>query len=154
MGSGEENKNYLKTAFKSDKMSQENSKTSEIMIKDEKENVDEKNNKTNTLKNVKRKIRKLTFRRKREEEMKPQIIADEKSDKVENSSDESIGKEKFTFKKIFRKSSFRKIISNLQQITNFTVSIFFSLGSNSIHSLIHSLRSERLTYYNRNRMTR
>lgn len=110
-------------------MSQENSKTSEIMIKDEKENVDEKNNKTNTLKNVKRKIRKLTFRRKREEEMKPQIIADEKSDKVENSSDESIGKEKFTFKKIFRKSSFRKIISNLQQITNFTVSIFFFLSA-------------------------
>ena len=108
-------------------MSEISAKTSEEMIKDEKESVDETSNKTNTLKNVKRKIRKLTFRKKRFEEKPPQVIEDEKSDKVENSSDDSIEKGKFTLKKIFRKSSFRKIISNIQQLTNFnTVSIFFS----------------------------
>lgn len=105
-------------------MSQVIGKTSEVTDKEEKESVDETNNKTNTLKNVKRKIRKLTFRKKRFEE-KPQVIEDEKSDKVENSSNDSIEKGKFTLKKIFRKSSFRKIISNIQQLTNFnTVSIF------------------------------
>lgn len=99
-------------------MSEISAKSSEATTNDERESVDEANNKTNTLKNVKRKLRKLTFRKKRFEE-KPQVIEDEKSDKVENSSDDSIEKGKFTLKKIFRKSSFRKIISNIQQLTNF-----------------------------------
>lgn len=117
-------------------MSEISAKSSEATTNDEKESVDEANNKTNTLKNVKRKIRKLTFRKKRfEEKPPPQVIEDEKSDKVENSSDDSIEKGKFTLKKIFRKSSFRKIISNIQQLTNFnTVSIS---PRPFIHSFIH-----------------
>ena len=94
-------------------------------------NID-KNSKNNTLKNVKRKIRK-TFQRKFSDEEKPKYndaINDEKSDKVDINNDENIEKGKFTLKKIFRKSSFRKIIANIQQITNFTVSTFF----------IHTLR--------------
>jgi hypothetical protein len=92
-----------------------------------KESADEKNNKTNTLKNVKRKIRSLTFRR----DEKPLIVA-KSSDK---NSDEPMEKEKFTLKKIFRKSSFRKIISNIQQFTNFTVSI---LSLSPIHQFIQT----------------
>ncbi len=104
-------------------------KTSESMT-DEVRNVgDENDNKTKTLKNVKRKIRKLTFRSKKE---KPKLNSNENSDKVENNSEEEIEKGKFTLKSLFRKSSFRKIISNLQQFTNFTVS--------DTHILAHSLR--------------
>lgn len=100
-------------------MTENSEKTSELTTNEKRDDVEDKDNKTSTLKSVKRKIRKLTFRRNE----KPQIIEDEKSDKVENSSDESIEKGKFTFKKIFRKSSFRKIISNIsQQFTHFTVS--------------------------------
>lgn len=100
-------------------MSENGAKNSDPMTNDAMDDVDEKNNKTNTLKNVKRKIRRLATFRKKE---KP-LIVDEKSDKVENDSDEQAENGKFTLKKIFRKSSFRKIISNLQQFTNFTVSI-------------------------------
>ncbi|CAG9800706.1 unnamed protein product [Chironomus riparius] len=88
---------------------------------DDKCNID-KNSKNNTLKNVKRKIRK-TFQRKFSDEEKPKYnnaINDEKSDKVDINNEENIEKGKFTLKKIFRKSSFRKIIANIQQITNFT----------------------------------
>lgn len=116
-------------------------KSSEVVPDNVKESVDEKNNKTNTLKNVRKKIRKnLTFRR-GEDEKKPKIL-DESGDKIDKSSNESMEKEKFTLKKIFRKSSFRKIISNIQQFTNFTVSIlslslshsrpFISIHSNTI----------------------
>lgn len=98
-------------------MSENGVKPCDSASNEPKESGDVKNNKTNTLKNVKRKIRK-TFRRKE----KPLVIVDRKSDKVESSSDEQSEKGKFTLRKIFRKSSFRKIISNLQQFTNFTVS--------------------------------
>jgi hypothetical protein len=107
----------------------------EIKANDEdKCNID-KNSKNNTLKNVKRKIRK-TFQKKfsgDEEKPNNDAISDEKSDKVDINNDEDIDKGKFTLKKIFRKSSFRKIISNIQQITNFTVSTFF------IHSYLRFL---------------
>jgi hypothetical protein len=101
-------------------MTENSEKSGEVVPISVKESGDEKNNKTNTLKNVKRKIRKnLTFRRGE----KPKVIVDESADKNDKSGDESVEKEKFTLKKIFRKSSFRKIISNIQQFTNFTVSI-------------------------------
>jgi hypothetical protein len=113
-------------------MSENGAKNCDPTTNDAKNDVEEKNNKTNTLKNVKRKIRKnLTFRKKE----KPQVIVDEKSDKLENNSDEEKEKGKFTLKKIFRKSSFRKIISNLQQFTNFTVSIVTHTHTSPIHSL-------------------
>lgn len=80
----------------------------------------EKNSKANTLKNVKKKLQK-TFRKKFDK-TENDSIDDEKSDKVEN-NDEDMDKSKFTLKRIFRKSSFRKIITNIQQFTNFTVSI-------------------------------
>lgn len=100
-------------------MSENGAKNSDSMTNDVRNDGDETNNKTNTLKNVKRKIRRLATFRKNE---KPQVIVDEKSDKVDNDNNEQTEKGKFTIKKIFRKSSFRKIISNLQQFTNFTVS--------------------------------
>ena len=98
-------------------------------------NID-KNNKNNTLKNVKRQIRK-TFQMKFGDEEKPKYNDAINSDKVEINSDENIENGKFTIKKIFRKSSFRKLIANIQQITNFTVStFFFLLFSPFIHSYI------------------
>lgn len=112
-------------------MSENGAKTCDLVANDAKDGDIEKNNKTNTLKNVKRKIRKLTFRKKE----KPVVIVDGKSDKVEINSEEEAEKGKFTLRKLFRKSSFRKIISNLQQFTNFTV----SKKSARIHTYIHKL---------------
>lgn len=105
-------------------MSEINENPRELMANEEdKCNID-KNSKNNTLKNVKRKIRKTFQRKFGEDEMKPKndAINDEKSDKVDINNEENLEKGKFTLKKIFRKSSFRKIIANIQQITNFTVS--------------------------------
>lgn len=123
-------------------MSENSTKNSDPSTNNVKNDADEKNNKTNTLKNVKRKIRKFTFRKKE----KPQIIVDEKSDKVENSGDEQAEKGKFTLKKMFRKSSFRKIITNLQQFTNFTVSSF-------AHSYTHTYIAHSFIKIRHNRMT-
>lgn len=119
-------------------MSENSQNTREMKVKEEDKSSVDKNNKNNTLKNVKRKIRK-TFQRKFNDEEKPKndAINEEKSDKMDINNDENIEKSKFTLKKIFRKSSFRKIIANIQQITNFTVSsnIFFAF----IHSYLRFL---------------
>lgn len=114
----------------------------ESMINEEDKTSVDKNNKSNTLKNVKRKIRK-TFQRKFNDEEKPKkndAINRENNDKTDSSIDENVDKGKFTLKKIFRKSSFRKIISNIQQITNFTVSRPF------IHSFIRGLHIDVYVY--------
>jgi len=120
-------------------MSENNENPRELKANEEDTCNIDKNSKNNTLKNVKRKIRK-TFQRKFGDEEKPKnndAINDEKSDKVEINNEENIEKGKFALKKIFRKSSFRKIIANIQQITNFTVSTFFihTCDSYSIYSM-------------------
>lgn len=121
-------------------MSENDMKTCEKVNNTEDKSLDDKNFKTNTLKNVKRKIRKFTFRRKAEKKLKNENDPiDEPNDKVENNDDDNVEKSKFTLKKIFRKSSFRKIIQNIQQFTNFTVSTFF-------FSFIQNLNSNRMTW--------
>lgn len=82
----------------------------------------DKNSSSNTLKSVRKKIRSFTIRRKAHENFRSDSIGDQKDMNQDKSSDESLGKSKITFKKIFRKSSFKKFISNFQHFTNFTVS--------------------------------
>lgn len=78
------------------------------------------NNSSNTLKSVRKKIRNFTIRRRKAEE---NFKSDDQNEMSrEKISDESVGKSKITLKKIFRKSSFRKFINNIQNFTNFTVS--------------------------------
>jgi hypothetical protein len=78
---------------------------------------------TNTLKSVRKRIQSFaTIRRK--ENVNRDSIDDQKEVNQDKSSDESFGKSKITIKKIFRKSSFKKFISNIQQFT-FTVSLGF-----------------------------
>lgn len=77
------------------------------------------NNSTNTLKSVKKKIRDFTTRKKASENQQKSDSNEEQSDM---NQEDTLGKSKITLKKIFRKSSFKKIISNIQHFTNFTVS--------------------------------
>lgn len=93
------------------------------------------NNSSNTLKSVRKKLKNFTMRRKVNENLKSDSIDDQNDTIREKSADESLGKSKITLKKIFRKSSFKKIISNIQQFTNFTVS-----GLNCF--TFHSYRNE------------
>jgi hypothetical protein len=119
-------------------MSQNNIKSCEIDPREEDKVDVDKNNKTNTLKNVKRKIRKTLRKKFGDEKLKNEndSVSDEKSDKVDNTGDEGAERSKFTLKKIFRKSSFRKIITNIQQFTNFTVSTLIFSSSSFIQFLI------------------
>lgn len=89
------------------------------------------NNSTNTLKSVRKKIRNFTISRKRGDENSSKLIEEQKEMNVERNGDESLGKSKITLKKIFRKSSFKKIFSNIQNFTNFTVS---GLKGSALHS--------------------
>lgn len=82
--------------------------------------VDAQNNTTNTLKSVRKKILStISISRRKANEN----FDDQKEMNQDKSGDESFGKSKITIKKIFRKSSFRKFISNIN-FTNFTVSSF------------------------------
>lgn len=97
---------------------------------DESDAREVQNNSTNTLKSVRKKIRNFTtLRRRGDENSKGELIEDEKMNLERN--DESLGKSKITLKKIFRKSSFKKIFSNIQSFTNFTVS---GLKGPALHS--------------------
>lgn len=100
------------------------------------------NSSSNTLKNVRKKIRNFTIRRKADENLiKSDSIDDQKDMNRDKSSDESLGKSKITLKKIFRKSSFRKFINNIQNFTNFTVSVQLTVLCEPQHSFI--IRGER-----------
>lgn len=94
------------------------------------------NNSSNTLKSVRKKLKNFTMRRKVNENLKSDSIDDQNDTIREKSADESVGKSKITLKKIFRKSSFKKIISNIQQFTNFTVS---GLQCFTLHSFRNEL---------------
>lgn len=102
--------------------SEETVKKCEVVI-DEVNNVqNNSSNSSNTLKSVRKKIRSLTLRRKADENLsKSDSIDDQKDMNRDRNIDESLGKSKITLKKIFRKSSFKKIISNISN-TIFTVS--------------------------------
>lgn len=80
------------------------------------------NNSTNTLKSVRKKFRNFTLRRRKAENLKSDSIDDQNEMNQDKNSDESFDKSKITLKKIFRKSSFKKFITNIQHFTNFTVS--------------------------------
>ncbi|CRK96087.1 CLUMA_CG009523, isoform A [Clunio marinus] len=91
-------------------------KKCEVVV-DSTNNVQENHSKSsNTLKSVRKKIRNFTIRRKADEKLK----SDDQNDNREKISDETLGKSKITLKKIFRKSSFKKFINNIQNFTNFT----------------------------------
>lgn len=97
-------------------------KLTEVVVKESDGRV--ANNSTNTLKSVRKKIvRNFTIRRRGDENSKGELIEEQKEMDVERNGDESLGKSKITLKKIFRKSSFKKIFSNIQNFTNFTVSL-------------------------------
>lgn len=93
------------------------------------------NNTSNTLKSVRKKIRNFTIRRKAQENFQSESSEDQKDMNQDKSSEESSGKSKITLKKIFRKSSFKKFISNIQHFTNFTVS-----GLKALQLFIHSFK--------------
>lgn len=97
-------------------------KTCEVVVEGAKDVPIDQSNSSNTLKSVRRKIRNFTIRRKADENAKSDSIDDQKDVNPEKHGEESFGKSKITLKKIFRKKSFKKIISNIQQFTNFTVS--------------------------------
>lgn len=102
------------------------------------------NNSTNTLKSVRKKIRNFTIRRRGNENSKGELIEEQKEMNVERNGDESLGKSKITLKKIFRKSSFKKIFSNIQNFTNFTVS---GLKGPALHSFkIRQKKKKRVVY--------
>lgn len=91
-------------------------KLTEVVVKES-----DGRNSSNTLKSVRKKIvRNFTIRRRGDENLKGELIGKEMD--VERNGDEPLGKSKITLKKIFRKSSFKKIFSNIQNFTNFTVS--------------------------------
>jgi hypothetical protein len=94
----------------------------EVIVEEAGNNQKDENNSTNTLKSVRKKIRNFTIRRKPDEKSKSDSINDQNEMNQEKSSDEPSGKSKITLRKIFRKSSFKKLISNIQHFTNFTVS--------------------------------
>jgi hypothetical protein len=94
----------------------------EVVVEEAGNNQKGENNSTNTLKSVRKKIRNFTIRRKPDEKSKSDSINDQNEMNQEKSSDEPSGKSKITLRKIFRKSSFKKLISNIQHFTNFTVS--------------------------------
>lgn len=115
-------------------------KKCEVVV-EEAENVQfDHNNSTNTLKSVRKKIRNFTLRRRPEEKAKSDSSDDQKDMNHEKSGGETFGKSKLTLKKIFRKSSFKKFINNIQQFTNFTVS---GLGLFCIHSFISGPRRRK-----------
>lgn len=115
-------------------------KKCEVVV-EEAENVQfDHNNSTSTLKSVRKKIRNFTLRRKAEEKAKSDSSDDQKDANHEKSGGETFGKSKITLKKIFRKSSFKKFINNIQQFTNFTVS---GLGLFCIHSFISGARRRK-----------
>lgn len=79
------------------------------------ENQNDANNPTNTLKRVKKRLKSFTIRRK--------VKTDDKSEMSQClDSDEPSERPKSTIRRIFRKSSFRQFINNIQNFTNFTVS--------------------------------
>lgn len=94
----------------------------EVIVEEAGNNQKDENNSTNTLKSVRKKIRNFTIRRKPDEKSKSDSINDQNEMNQEKSSEEPSGKSKITLRKIFRKSSFKKLISNIQHFTNFTVS--------------------------------
>jgi hypothetical protein len=81
----------------------------------------DENNATNTLKRVKRRLKNFTIRRKAK-------IDDENEMNQRQENDEPSGKSKITLRKIFRKSSFKKFMNNIQNFTNFTVSFDVQLS--------------------------
>lgn len=93
-------------------------KKCEVVVDAASEHRKEQNYSTNTLKSVRNRIRNLT-KKAANENSKSDSFGDQKEMNQDRSSDESLGKSKITLKKIFRKSSFKKIIQNF---TNFTVS--------------------------------
>lgn len=97
-------------------------KKCEVVFEEKEKIQNDQNNSSNTLKNVRKKIRSLTIRRKADENLKSDSIDDQKEMNQDRSSEESLGKSKITLKKIFRNSSFKKILNNIQNFTNFTVS--------------------------------
>lgn len=101
-------------------------KKCEIVVEPTEDVQKNQNNTTNTLKSVRKKIRKVISKtRKSNENFKSDSIDDQKEMNQDKSGDESYGKSKITIKKIFRKSSFKKFISNIQHFTNYkTVSLF------------------------------
>lgn len=94
----------------------------EVVVEEAGNDQKDENNTTNTLKSVRKRIRNFTIRRKPDEKSKSDSINDQNEMNQEKCSDESSGKSKITLKKIFRKSSFKKFITNIQHFTNFTVS--------------------------------
>lgn len=73
------------------------------------------NNTTNTLTRVKKRLKSFTIRKK--------VKIDDKSEMSQcMDGDEPAGRSKSAIRKLFRKSSFRKFINNIQNFTNFTVS--------------------------------
>lgn len=97
-------------------------KSCEVVVEAANDVQNNQNNSTNTLKSVRKKLKNFTLRRRVNENSKSDSIDDQNEVIREKGGDESLGKSKITLKKIFRKSSFKKIISNIQQFTNFTVS--------------------------------
>lgn len=97
-------------------------KSCEVVVEAANDVQSNQNNSTNTLKSVRKKLKNFTLRRRVNENSKSDSIDDQNEAIREKGGDESLGKSKITLKKIFRKSSFKKIISNIQQFTNFTVS--------------------------------
>ena len=109
-------------------------KKCEVIVDASEDVQNDENNTSNTLKSVRKKIRNFTIRRKAQENLRSESSDDQKdmnNDKSSDTGEESLGKSKITLKKIFRKSSFKKFISNIQHFTNFTVS-----GLKASHSFI------------------
>lgn len=97
------------------------------------EHQNDEGNTSNTLKRVKKRLASFTIRRK--------VKVDDKSEMSQcvDSDEPAEPRPKSTIRKIFRKSSFRKFINNIQNFTNFTVSsavreneiFFFGAESNA-----------------------
>lgn len=123
-------------------------KSCEVVVEAANDVQNNQNNSTNTLKSVRKKLKNFTLRRRVNENSKSDSIDDQNEAIREKGGDESLGKSKITLKKIFRKSSFKKIISNIQQFTNFTVS-----GTRTA-SFIHVAEKIEFVYRKRRRQRR
>jgi hypothetical protein len=108
----------------SQNISESTAKKCEVVINSQERNKNDEKKSSKKVKNVKKRF---SFRKfKSHKNVDHKSVSESNNDQIDvtqlSDNQEPSGKPKITLKNIFRNSSFKKIISNLQHFTNFTVS--------------------------------